>query len=388
MRILACSSRIPLAIPTRFAVTRFDRYILRRFVAASALLMGLLVVFFVVLDYVEYIDDFMDRGATVKQVFGTYYLNYIPEIIKLTSPLALFLAAIYTMSRLSQSMQLTAMTMSGVSLYRLMLPLVFVAVLFTVGMLFFNGFVVPRSTGTVLDFQQRYFRDAPDDAETSEIYRQSGPGSVLAVGFFDPGQNQAFRVSLLDFESDTTDGVAGPEHLVRRLDASQMTWNDTTQVWSIEAPVLRSFYSGGSESLDTLANFDTSLAVLPRDIARTESDAERLTITEADDYVESLRRAGASRLGRPLVDFHAKLAYPLANLILVLMGIPLAARRRRGGQAIQFALGLFVAFVYLAVQKIAEPFGYAEAIPPAVAAWLPHAVFLLLALVLLVRAPK
>lgn len=350
--------------------------------------MGLLVVFFVVLDYVEYIDDFMDRGATVKQVFGTYYLNYIPEIIKLTSPLALFLAAIYTMSRLSQSMQLTAMTMSGVSLYRLMLPLVYVAVLFTVGMLFFNGFVVPRSTGTVLDFQQRYFRDAPDDAETSEIYRQSGPGSVLAVGFFDPGLNQAFRVSLLDFESDTTDGVARPEHLVRRLDAAQMTWNDTTQVWSIEAPVLRSFYSGGSESLDTLANFDTSLAVLPRDIARTESDAERLTITEADDYVESLRRAGASRLGRPLVDFHAKLAYPLANLILVLMGIPLAARRRRGGQAIQFALGLFVAFVYLAVQKIAEPFGYAEAILPAVAAWLPHAVFLLLALVLLVRAPK
>ncbi len=350
--------------------------------------MGLLVVFFVVLDYVEYIDDFMDRGATIREVFGTYYLNYIPEIIKLTSPLALFLAAIYTTSRLSQSMQLTSMTMAGVSLYRLMAPFVLAAFVFTGGMLYFNGFIVPKSTGTVLDFQYRYFRDAPDEAETSEIYRQTNPGSVLAVGFFDAGVNRAFRVSMLDFEADTTDGEAGPEHLVRRLDATDMTWNDTTKQWSLDKPVLRTFLPGGAEKIDSLANFDSTLTVFPRDISRTQSDAERLTISEASDYVASLRRAGASRLGRPLVDYHSKLAYPLANLILVLVGVPLAARRRRGGQAIQFALGLFVAFVYLAVQKIAEPFGYAETITPAVAAWAPHAVFFLIAIVLLIRAPK
>lgn len=369
-------------------MTTFDRYVLRRFIGASALLMGLLVVFFVVLDYVEYVDDFMDRGATIRQVFGTYYLNYVPEIIKLTSPLALFLAAIYTTSRLSQSMQLTAMIMSGVSLYRLMAPFLLAAVLFTGGMLFFNGFLVPKSTGTVLDFQQRYFRDAPDEAQTSEIFRQIGPASVLAVGFFDSGLNRAFRVSLLDFDADTTDGISGPLYLRRRLDTEELTWNDTTLNWTFDSPTLRTFLGDGSERIDSLASFDSTLAVFPRDIARTESDAERLTISEAGAYVESLRRAGASHLGRPLVDFHAKLAYPLANLILVLVGVPLAARRRRGGQAIQFTLGLFVAFVYLAMQKIAEPFGYAEAISPALAAWLPHVVFLLIALVLLARAPK
>ncbi len=350
--------------------------------------MGLLVVFFVVLDYVEYIDDFMDRGATIRQVFGTYYLNYVPEIIRLTSPLALFLAAIYTVSRLSQSMQLTAMTMSGVSLYRLMAPFVLAGLAFTAGMLFFNGFVVPKSTGTVIDFQQRYFNDATEEAQTSEIFRQTGPGAVLAVGFFDAGLNRAFRVSLFDFEADTSDGSTGSEYLESRLDAQEMTWNDTTLKWTFDSPIRRTFLQDGSERIDSLANFDSTLSVFPRDIARTERDAERMTISEAGDYVESLRRAGASHIGRPLVDFHGKLAYPLANLILVLVGVPLAARRRRGGQAIQFALGLFVAFVYLAMQKIAEPFGYAEAIPPAAAAWVPHGIFFVIALVLLARAPK
>ena len=79
--------------------------------------------------------------------------------------------------------------------------------------------------------------------------------------------------------------------------------------------------------------------------------------------------------GRPIVSYHGKLAYPLANLILILLAVPLASRRRRGGQAAQLALGLGVAFVYLAMQKTIEPLGYVGDVPPEAAAWIPHAVF-------------
>ncbi|NNF56994.1 MAG: YjgP/YjgQ family permease [Rhodothermaceae bacterium] len=369
-------------------MTTFDWHILRRFAAATGLLLTLLIVFFVVLDYVEYIDDFLDRGATLGQVFGTYYLHYIPEIVKLTSPLAVFLAAIYTTARLSQSMQLTALTMAGVSLYRVLVPFAVAGALVTILMLGFNGFVVPSANAVVLDFQNRYYREAPRNAETSDLYRQTAPGSVLAVGFFDPGLNRAFRVSLLDFAADTTDGLAHPERLVQRVDAATMTWDDTLEAWTLDEAIRYRFAPDGLPERDTLAAFDTTLAIRPRDLARTERDAERLTILEARDYVISLRRAGASRLGRPLVEYYGKFTYPLANLILVLVGVPLAARRRRGGQAIQLALGLFVAFVYLALQKVIEPFGYAESVPPFVASWLPHVVFAVVAAVLIWRAPK
>ena len=105
-----------------------------------ALLLVLLVVFFVVLDYVEYIDDFLDRGASMRQIFGTYYLHYIPEIVKLTSPLAVFLATIYTTARLSQSMQLAALTTAGVSLYRVLRPFALAGVLVYRFIVFF-GFI-------------------------------------------------------------------------------------------------------------------------------------------------------------------------------------------------------------------------------------------------------
>ena len=90
--------------------------------------------------------------------------------------------------------------------------------------------------------------------------------------------------------------------------------------------------------------------------------------------------------GRPLVAYHTKIAYPFANLVLVLLAVPMAATRRRGGQAVQLVLGLGVAFLYLAFQQTVAPFGYVQAVPPWLAAWLPHLVFGAVAAVLLARS--
>ena len=366
-------------------MTRFDRHLVSRFLVATVFLVGLLVVFFVVLDYVEYIDDFMDRGATMGQVFGTYYLHYIPEIVKLVSPLAVFLAAIYTVARLSQSMQLAALTMAGVSLYRVALPLALCGAAIAGLMLGFNGFVVPPANAVVQDFQNEYYRDAPDGPEMSDLQRQTGPRGVLTVGFYDREAERGYRVGLQEFAEG--DGHAG-RSVVRRLDAQDMAWDDSLGTWRLGDVTERLFAADGTETRTKLGALDTALAVTPRDLARTSRDAERLTIPEARAYVQALRRAGVAEIGRPLVAYHAKFAYPLANLVLVVVGVALAAVRRRGGQAAQFGLGLGVAFVYLALQKVIEPLGYVETVPPAVAAWLPHALFAALALALLWRAPK
>lgn len=367
-------------------MTTFDRHIIVRFLAATALLVGLLVVFFVVLDYLEYIDDFLDRGATNAEVFGVYYLNYIPEIVRLTSPLAVFLAAIYVTGRLAQSLQLVALQSSGVSLYRILVPFLAVGITVTGFMFWFNGWVVPHTNAVVMEFQSEYYKKAPDRPETTQLYRQNRPGSILSVGFFDQHGQQAFRVSLQDFEDAA--GSPGAERLARRLDASEMAWNDSLGVWQLRNATLRTFYPDGSQEQREVRSLDTTLQVLPRDLARTERDAERLTIPEARAHIDGLRRAGADRIGRSLVSYYGKFSYPIANLILVVIGVVIASVRRRGGQAVQFGLGLFIAFVYLALQKLSEPFGYAEAVPPLVVAWLPHALFAGFALVLLTNARK
>ena len=117
----------------------FDIHIIRRLLQGYLTLVAVLILCFVIFHYVEYVDDFIAKGATQEQVFLQYYPNYIPEIIKLVSPLALFLSAVFLTSKLAEEMQLTALMTSGVSLYRLFVPYLVIGVLCTLVMFFFNG---------------------------------------------------------------------------------------------------------------------------------------------------------------------------------------------------------------------------------------------------------
>lgn len=362
-------------------MTRFDLHTLKRFWGAFFLLQALLVVVFVVMDYVEYIDDFMDRGATQAEIFGTYYLNYVPEILRLTSPLAVFLAAIYVTARLAQSMQLAALQTAGVSVLRYLVPFAISGGLITAGMFVFNGWVVPHSNAVVHEFQNQYYHEAPESSFGTEIYRQVGERAFLAARSFNQRSGRASRVTLVQIDSTAST-------LTQRIDAPEMAWDSTGQAWEIVSPTLRTFFGDDFPMLTRRTRLDTSLAVFPADLARSTRAAARMTIPEARSFVQSLQRTGAHFRGRPLVEYFGKFSYPLANVVLVFIGVPLAARRRRGGQAIQFALGLGVAFVYLAFQQVIEPLGYVETIPPVVASWLPHVVFLGVALMMLWKANK
>lgn len=330
-----------------------------------------LIIFFVVLHYVEYVDDYMDRGATMKDVFLVYYPNYVPEIVKLTSPLALFISAIFLTSRLSQRLELASLQTAGVSLYRLMVPFAITGLLVSTVMFGFNGWIVPETNRVRLAFEQDYTKDAPGRAEYANIHRQNAPGSVLSVNFYERRSITATSVTLQQFSEEGS--------LLQRIDADRMVWNDSLKVWTLMSPIIRTFDENGERTRREMASLDTTLALGPRDLARVQGDVEAMTITEARAYLQTLQRTAANRTGASLVGYHTKFSYPFANLILVLLAVPLASVRRRGGHAVQLGIGLFVAFTYLAIMKLTEPFGYAGTLSPVVTAWLPHILFALLA---------
>ncbi|PSQ98140.1 MAG: YjgP/YjgQ family permease [Bacteroidetes bacterium SW_11_64_17] len=375
-------------------MTTFEWHIVKRLLKGFLLFVGALIVFFIVLHWVEYSDDFLDQVATIREVFTVFYPNYVPEIVRLISPLALFLACIYLTGTFAQELQLIALQTSGISLYQLLRPYVSVGLLVTVFMFGFNGWVVPKTNevvvryeneyldqgqGTVQTSEMRYENEYLDQGQgtvqTSEIHRRNGLNSILSVGYYDVDRKRAHNVSLQKLDGDS--------RLASRIDAERMEWNDSLETWQMESVTRRTFVADSRQYKETVASLDTTLQVYPRDLARSKNDVAAMTIPVAGDYLDALRRSGVGELNRPLVAYYNKFAYPFANLILILIGAPIAAIRRRGGQAVRFAIGLSIAFVYLSVQKLAEPFGYSGALPALLTAWLPHITFAIVALLVL-----
>jgi lipopolysaccharide export system permease protein len=358
-------------------MTTFDRYIIVRISIGFVSLICMLTVFFIAMHYVEFMDDFFDRGATTREVFAVYYPSLIPEIIKLTAPLALFLSAIFVTARLAQQLQIAVLLTSGVSIYRLMVPYLVLGMAVTGAIWWFNGWIVPEANVTRIDYEYRYFKDQRGAQRTRDLHLQETPTSVLTAEYYDRRAETAYAVSIQRFNTSN--------RIEERLDAREMQWIDSTRIWRMFEVTHRLFDDEGSELRIQSALLDTTLNVLPRDLSRTERDVELLTIPEAEAYLAALRRSGASNMGRPLVEYWSKFTYPFANLILIALSFPLAAVRRPGGQAVQLGIGFGVAFLYLVLQKLAEPLAYSGSIPPFVAAAMPHIVFAVLAIVIVMR---
>lgn len=358
-------------------LTLMDRHMILRTLLAYTFLIVVLVAFFILIHYLEHIDDFLDRNASLPDIYLIYYPSFVPEIIRQISPLALFLAAIFTTSRLAQSLQIIAWQTSGVALQRFSVPYIVVGVFVSAIMFLVGGWIAPRTNQTVHSYDQLYIHSRSQQIYVSEIHRRNDTESVVNVGYFDRRTATAHRVQLQRFGPDGS--------LLERIDGQQMVWKDS--LWHFSYAIVRNFESG-QEKRHVIAPLDTTLKILPRDLARTERDIESMTLPVASAYVDALRRSGLANTGRDMVGYYSKFAYPLANLIVMLMALPLACRRRRGGKTIQIGIGLLVAFVYLTAQKLTEPFGYTEQITPLLAVILPHALFLAGALVFLVMARK
>jgi lipopolysaccharide export system permease protein len=292
--------------------------------------------------------------------------------------LALFLASVFITAKLAQELQLAALMTSGVSLYRLLVPYVLVGFVVTGAVWWFNGWVVPKANQTRIDYEYRYFKDERSRIRTTNLHLQNSPSSILVTDRFDRRTDTAYDVSLQHFE--------GPNRVVERIDAEEMRWVDSVGVWRLMDATRRRFLVDGTETREFVMEMDTVLNVLPRDLRRRERDVEFLTVSEARSFLDGLQRSGVGGTGRPMVEYYSKFAYPLANLILIMISLPMAAVRRTGGQAVQLGLGLAVAFVYLALQKLSEPFGYAGDLPPMVASFLPHVVFAVVAGIMLSRS--
>jgi lipopolysaccharide export system permease protein len=75
------------------------------------------------------------------------------------------------------------------------------------------------------------------------------------------------------------------------------------------------------------------------------------------------------------VDLKIKLASPIAAIIIVLFGAPIAAVKRRGGTALAFALALLICFIYFGFTQVGRVMGHHGILSPLAAAWIGNAFF-------------
>jgi len=337
-----------------------------------------LVFIFIMIDFSENSDDYTDKGAKMAEIWGDYYLNYIPEMARLIFPVAVFTACLFLTGQLSERLEITALKAAGISLYRLFTPYLVFAIVCAITMSVLDSNVIPRSNKAKTSFEKKYLKKQSESIDRNHIYRQISKNSILKVNHFDDTQNIAYRVEFTDSDEN---GV------LKTISAYKMVWEPDSNHWALRDATIRDFSKNGyQESIK--AKIDTTISIFPADLSRSTSDIYQLTYEEARNYIKSIERSGAGNINMPKVQFFGRLVYPLSIIIVIIIGFAVASVRRRGGKGVYLAAGLAISFLYLAFMKIAEPFGYYGAISPELAASISHISFFIVGLALLLSAKK
>ena len=356
-----------------------DRHIISRLVTITIFVTALLICIFILIDFSENSDDFADQGAPADRIWNEYYLNYIPEMIRLVSPVAAFIACLFLTGRMTERFEIIALKASGVSLYRLLLPYLIFAAGFAMVISYLDAFVIPESNAERSRFEQEFLGGSGDVLDRGSLYRQDGPGRVFHLGHYSHDSRTGYRLTLLQFNNDREIGMIAT--------ANRISWVDSLESWTAARYTERHFSSEGYRE-STRHDSTIDLNVLPRDLSRRTSDIYQLTYPQAANYIESIQRLGVGEIGLPLMQFYGRVAYPVSLIIITLIGFALASQQRKGGRGFFITMGLTISFIYLSMIKIIEPFGASGVLDPAVATALPHLTFLLLGIILFITTKK
>lgn len=349
--------------------TIYWRSILARLFSATLLLLGVLVMIFVLIDFSENSDDFADNGASAAQVFGTYYANYIPEMIRLVLPVAVFIATLFVAGRMSERLEFTTLKAAGVGLWRQLAPFLFFGIVTAAALSASDALLIPQSNLKRFDFERKYLSGRTERLETGVVFRQESEHSILNISFYDPLNQFGYQMQLIEYDG---------ERISRWTKAARITWIDSLGIWRLQQVDQKVIDPQGYVHIRE-AGRDTTLGVFPSDLSRRTSDMYQLTYPEALDYLRSLDRLGIGHLLLPVVQFHGRLFYPLSVLTVIVIGFSISNSRIQGGRGFQVASGLILSFLYLTLMKVAEPFGAAGILAPEWAAFLPHGVFIAVA---------
>lgn len=355
------------------------RYVLRLFLTAIAVSLVAFVSIFFVVDLIEQLDRFLDRNVAPGYI-ALYYVYYTPYIFVLTIPVSLLLASLYTFGQLARLGELTAMKASGLSLYRLLRPLLLVSAGISACLFWAGEWLVPHTSMKRAEIQSEHVDMQGGEGQhvRHDVYFRGEGGRQFYIRVFDGHSAEGTGICVTEFRGDAVSSV---------LTAESAVWTDGR--WLLSNGVERRFQIGGGLSgFNSFAALEPDgWAETPEDFLRGQKRPEEMSYGELDQLIQNVRRGGGDVQGY-LVDLNLKIAFPSAGLIIVLLGGALASHLRRGGVAVGFALSIGICFVYWGLLRFAQAFGHAGLLQPMEAAWGANALFALLALVLLVRAPK
>ena len=342
------------------------RYITREYLKIFSLSLGSLVLIFVVVLFFQKMNLFTRYQAPFHLIFK-YLLYKLPEVTFYhTLPYGVLLATLLTLGALSRHSEITAFKAGGISLYRLIQPLLLIAFLISILSFFGHEYLVPFTNQ-----KTRYLLDV-------EVRKEQPTSFFKNYKIWYRSDDRIFNVRLIDPEKKVLKGFTLYQFDDRfrcreRIDAREARW--VNGQWHLYEGSVRKFNEDGLSEAVPFEERTISLQEKWETFQKTERSSDEMSFRELSTYIQRIESSGYDAT-RYLVDLYSKLSHPLLNLIMVLIGVPFALKTgRSGGTALSIGISVLIGFVYGVTYYFFLALGKTGILSPFLSSWTPTLLF-------------
>jgi lipopolysaccharide export system permease protein len=278
---------------------------------------------------------------------------------------------------MANNTEIIAILNSGMSFKRLLLPFMISAVLLGILSFIFGGFIIPPSNKERIDFENKYLINKKYSS-SKNIHIQIEPGQYIYMESFNSSRNIGYKFTLENFK----DGA-----LQSKLKSSYIQFDTITTKWTINNYEIREFLTD-REIISTGGKIDTTLNISPNDFTKRTSLVETMNMFELNDYIAQEELKGSEQIVYHKIEKHKRIAFPFASIILTLIAVAISSRKVRGGIGVHLGIGMLIAFTYILFMQVSTTFATNSNLSPMLAVWIPNLCYIVLAVVLIYKAPK
>jgi len=339
---------------------------------------------YAVIDLFEKLNEMIESNVELWVIFP-YYLNSIPLIVVQTAPIAVLVSIMFSLGKFNKNNEIVAMRASGISLLRILRPLIVAGFLISVALFIINDRVVPDAMIKVAEIKEEKIEKAKREKK-----RRTGEKIRDNIAFYGMGNRLIYAKRYMVYAKKLEDLIIHDQDENHNVTAktTSVEVNRKNNRWLGKNVMFFHLDSQGRIIGDPEFYEEKYLNIKegPEEFEKRRHQTEFMSFAELKGYIERLSFEGGATIRNLKVDMNQKVALPFVNLIVVLIASPFAlAHTRRGGVLLGIGISVAIVLGYYAVMSVSLAMGKAGFLHPVVAAWFANVLFATGGLVLILR---
>lgn len=353
--------------------TLLDRYIVREFLKNLLLILFALVLIAELIVATQLVDDLFKHKVGFDVLLQYLKFNF-PQWVFFILPVAAMTTTLITFGALTRNSEIIAMRSSGISLYRIALPVIVVGLLLSGFAFWLQDHILPYSNKVANRYRDQIKGELAQSTSALERHWISGSDGFYNYDLFDLRKKTMYGFSV--YQVDLASFA-----LQKRIYAREARF--LGDQWVLRQGWQRTFQRGHSK-FSTFRNEKIKLPVNPDYFISEQELPSEMTFRELQGYIHRIQERGFDFV-RFAVDLQAKLSFPTVSLILTLIAIPFAFSTGKRGALYGIGISIVMGIIFWFFLALTKSLGYLEILNPFLAAWTPNILATLFALYMLFK---